>query len=127
MPPSLATSMWAPATSNKLVTQGKDDVVMELPSGVSLEVEGAIFSKYLSHTLCGTTVLDLQCKVSTLFHDGSTYLFNQASVLIPRQWDMIAKEKYDKATGLPFIDMKVKIQAGTKKTSPPTTPILVAL
>ena len=38
-------------TSNKLVTQGKDDVVMELPSGVNLEVNDAIFSKGLSHSM----------------------------------------------------------------------------
>ena len=97
---------------------------MELSSGVSLEVNGAIFSKGLSHTLCGTTVLDEQCKVSTLFHAGSTYLFDQASVRIPSQWNILAKEEYDKATGLPFIDMKVKLQTGADKAAPRTTPIL---
>ena len=102
-----------------LRTQGKTDLSLELASGETCRADGAIYAKGLSHNLIGTTVLDQQCGMSTLFHKGSVYLFKADSISgIPSKWTKVAEAEYDKDTGLPFIDFKTKVVSSHSNHQP---------
>jgi len=95
-------------------------------TGLRLIVEDAVFSSTLRHNVMGATQLDLQAGISTLFHDGKTFLFLSKSIQeIPSSWTILANEQYD-PDGHPFIlvEFPGQEQCRETKTAPSLEPTL---
>jgi len=93
------------SSNTNLGVSQKGTVGIIFQTGLSTEPD-VVFIDDLKHNVAGSTVLDTQYGVTSIFHNGMVHLVDSSSINgLPQNWKMLASSHYDTKTGLPFLDI----------------------
>jgi len=90
------------SSNTNLGVSQKGNVGIIFQSGLSIEPD-VVFIDDLKHNVAGSTVLDTQYGVTSVFHNGMVHLVDSSSINgLPQSWKMLASSHYDKKRACRF-------------------------
>ena len=96
------------SSGTMMATEGMGQLDFELPFGRIINAKDVIFAKELSHNIAGSTVLDLDHGIASFFYEGEVYFVDNRSIgRVPPTWAVLARNKHDPMSGLPFVDVQL--------------------